>query len=214
MAVQRKIGPIQLKFPYNGSMCTITHSGDRQHTKLVSETSAVIEDRQVPTWVELTTSGGAGPDMRVRLELREGAPRVVELAWTSQPHQGEVRQKHLRQTNLAKLATDLVVSTISDTDIIDDMMFGPIDVDPQHLRQARLAAQRFVDRQRRPRERRRITPDFLKEVAKVYRENIKGTPTTAVGETFKVSERMASDYVTKARRAGHLPKTVRGKKKA
>ncbi len=214
MAGQRKIGPIQLKFRHNGSLCTITHSGDTQHTKLVSDTSEVIGDHEVPTWVELTTAGGAEPDMRIRVELRDGAPRVVELAWISQPLQKEIRQKQLRQTNLAKLATDLIVSTVSDTDIIDGVMILPEDVDRQQLRQSRLALQKFVDRQQRPRDRRRMTPEFLKSVAKVYKENIDGNPTKAVAETFNVASRMASEYVTRARRAGLLPKTVRGKKMA
>lgn len=65
----------------------------------------------MPSWVDVTTSGGADPDMRFRVEVRDGMPQIVELAWTSQPHQSEIRQKHLRQVDLAKLATEILVGT-------------------------------------------------------------------------------------------------------
>ena len=66
----------------------------------------------MPTWIEYDTSGGADPDMHVRVELRDGSPVITELSWKSQPHQSDIRQKHLRKTDPAKLATDLVVSMI------------------------------------------------------------------------------------------------------
>lgn len=75
-------------------------------------------------------------------------------------------------------------------------------------------AQKFVDQQRRPRERRVITPSFLKSVAEVYQANIRHAPTKAVGKYFNVEGRMASTYVDKARKAGYLPPTKRGQKKA
>jgi hypothetical protein len=75
-------------------------------------------------------------------------------------------------------------------------------------------ARRFVNRQRLPRARRVMTDEFLQKVAQVYRENIDGKPTKAVGEVFSVQPRMASKYVDRARQKGYLSKTVRGKKKA
>jgi hypothetical protein len=58
-----------------------------------------------------------------------------------------------------------------------------------------------------------MTPEFLQEVAKVYRENFDGNPTKAVAVTFNVQSRMASKYVDAARRRGYLPPTVRGQKR-
>ncbi len=43
-----------------------------------------------------------------------------------------------------------------------------------------------------------MTPEFLPEVAKVYRENFEGNPTKAVAVTFNVQSRMASKYVDAA----------------
>jgi hypothetical protein len=207
----------------------------------VSGTSETIEGYEVPTWIELTTSGGADPDMRIRVELRDGAPQIVELAWTSQPHQSEIRQKHLRQTDLVKLATDLVSSTLatdnpsggtnvgeqveqirqskdpeSETDYADyvDTSVALLREAKREAEKARRVAEKFIERQRLPRERRVITDSLLKLVAEVYRENIRGGPTKAVGKHFGVGDRMASTYVDRARRKGYLPPTKQGKKKA
>ncbi len=59
-----------------------------------------------------------------------------------------------------------------------------------------------------------MTDEFLRKVAKAYRENIDGTPTKAVGKTFTVQPRMASKYVKRARQQGFLSPTDRGRKKA
>jgi hypothetical protein len=77
----------------------------------------------------------------------------------------------------------------------------------------RLAA-KFIERQRLPREYRVIDDDLLKQVARVYRENIRRAPTKAVAKRFGLKERMASSYVQRARRKGFLPPTKQGQKKA
>jgi hypothetical protein len=61
---------------------------------------------------------------------------------------------------------------------------------------------------------RAVTPELLKSVAEVYRRNIDRVPTQAVARSFGVKSRMASTYVDRARRAGYLPPTKQGKKKA
>ncbi|MDQ1361408.1 MAG: hypothetical protein QOJ44_1785 [Acidimicrobiaceae bacterium] len=205
MAAESRIGPIQLRFRYQGHWCVMSTSGDRETLKRISDDAEVIEGVEVPTWIELNTSGGADPDMRVRVELRDGSPHVVELAWSSGPHQSEIRQKHLRQTDLGKLAIDLYVSVIAKGHKVPDV---------ERIRESKRIAQKFVERQRLPRERRAMTQDFLRKVAEVYRENIDRAPTKAVAEMFNVKGRMASKYVDKARQAGYLPPTTRGQKKA
>lgn len=217
MAGETMIGPVQVAFRYEGHLCVLSWSGDVQTEKRVSGTSQVIEGREVPTWIELTTSGGADPDMRVRVELRDGAPQIVELAWTSKAHQGEIRQKHLRQVDLAKLATDLIVSTMQrEHPFLEDPCPGPEDPSGrvEYVRRSKRMAEKFVERQRRPREYRAITDSFLKSVAEVYRANIHGAPTKAVAKYFGVKDRMASTYVDRARKKGYLPPTKQGQKKA
>jgi hypothetical protein len=212
VADQVMIGPIQIEFRYQGHRCVMSNSGDTETLKRIADESEVIQGVKVPTWIEYSATGGADPDMHVRVELRDGSPQVVELSWKAQQGQGEIRRKHLRQIDLEKLVTDLVVSMIEKPVPAGLSLTRKADVD--QLREASRKARKFVERQRLPRARRVMTPEFLEAVAQVYRENIDGKPTKAVGETFNVQSRMASKYVDAARQRGYLPKTERGKKKA
>ena len=54
----------------------------------------------------------------------------------------------------------------------------------------------------------------LRLVAEIYRANIKHAPTKAVAKHFGLKDRMASTYVDRARKAGHLPPTKQGRKQA
>jgi hypothetical protein len=75
------------------------------------------------------------------------------------------------------------------------------------------AAREFVIT-RRSGQKRRITGDFLRQVAEVYRTNIGHAPTEAVARTFGVKHRQATDYVRQARDRGFLPPTKQGRAKA
>lgn len=205
MAGEARIGPIQVEFRYEGHRCVMSRSGDTETLKRIADSAELIEGVEVPTWIDFSANGGADPDMHVRIELRDGSPVITELSWKSQQGQSEVRQKHLRQTDVAKLVNDLVVSTI-----VERHKVPHID----RMRDARRFAEKFVERQQLPRERRVMTDEFLHQVAQVYRENIRRAPTKAVGETFNVQSRQASKYVDAARQRGYLPPTVRGQKKA
>jgi hypothetical protein len=68
---------------------------------------------------------------------------------------------------------------------------------------------------KRPRRRNRITADFLRQVAGIYRANFDAAPTQAVARAFRVKQRMAHEYVRRARERGFLPPTTTpGKKRA
>jgi hypothetical protein len=183
-----------LRFRFEGLL--ITWSRARTY-----ETMGGIE---VPAWVSQRRHGQGEPDMFVKVAVRDGLPEVVELSFISQPGQSEVRQKHLRAVDLEALATELYGFEILDWD--------DHDVPPSEY--AERVADKFVERQRLPREYRVITDDFLKQVAKVYRENIRRAPTKAVAKQFGVKDRMASSYVDRSRRKGFLPPTKQGQKKA
>ena len=62
--------------------------------------------------------------------------------------------------------------------------------------------------------RRTITERLLTDVALLYRDNIDGKPWSVIAKHYNVSEATAGRYVVLARRAGHLPQTTSGKKKA
>ncbi|MCX5044034.1 hypothetical protein OG921_12730 [Aldersonia sp. NBC_00410] len=218
MAAKLVMGPITTGYQADGHTVEIAQSGDRKTLKHVSDGSEVIEGVAVPTWIEYTTTGGADPDMRMRVELRDGSPEIVELAWTSKPQQSVIRQKHLRRVDLADLINNLVVSTIRNPLFPRDAENRPdpfdFGTDGENFEESKRMAQKFVERQRLPRERRVMTPEFLRSVAEVYRMNIDGAPTKAVAKVFNVKDRMASTYVDRARQAGFLPPTKQGQKKA
>jgi hypothetical protein len=63
-------------------------------------------------------------------------------------------------------------------------------------------------------KRRKITANHLRKVASLYTENIDGKPWAAIAEHFNVSPATAGRYVVQARKAGYLPATESGRKKA
>jgi hypothetical protein len=192
------IGPIYLEMKDRGRQVRWRFSSQRE----------TVEDVEVPTWIEQWQLGGKGPDTFVRVELRNGRPEVVELSFISQPHQNEVQQKHLRSVDVDRLATDLLAYWIC-AEFVD-----PGTPRDKQREPAERAAIHFLERQRIPREYRVISDDFLKSVAEVYRQNIGHAPTKAVAKKFSVRDRMASTYVDRARKAGYLPPTKQGQKKA
>jgi hypothetical protein len=191
------IGPVRLVMKHKGRSVEWGFSTKKE----------IIDGLEIPTWIEQRQLGGSGPDMFVRVELRNGSPQIVELSFTSERHQNEVRQKHLRAVDVDRLATDLLAWWIA------DQFTGP-KASHEEYERAELVAIKFLEQQRLPREYRVITDDFLKSVAEIYRMNIEHAPTKAVARKFGVKDRMASTYVQKARKAGHLPPTKQGQKKA
>jgi hypothetical protein len=191
------IGPIRLVMKHKG----------RQVEWSFSSKEETFDGVEIPTWIEQRQLGGSGPDIFIRVELRDGSPRVVELSFTSDRHQNEVQQKHLRQVDVDRLATDLLAFWIAG-------QFTEAEASRDEYERAERVAIKFLERQRLPREYRVIDDDFLRSVGEVYRQNISHAPTKAVAKAFGVKNRMASTYVDRARKAGHLPPTKQGQKKA
>lgn len=217
----RVIGGVKMIYTQGGRRYQVTTSDAGGSTTITSAESAAVGERRGPKWIELNTTGGASPDMRVRVEVREGSPQVVELGWRARPGQREIRQKDLRDADVANLAIDLYASCIEQRQPFPKGPAGSFPSDDQldewsaHIRKSHQAARNFVDRQRRPREYRAINDELLRSVAEVYRASIdERAPTQAVAKHFGVGGRMASTYVQKARERGLLPPTVRGKKRA
>lgn len=63
-------------------------------------------------------------------------------------------------------------------------------------------------------KRRKITKAHLRKVASLYTDHIDDKPWSAIASHFDVSEATAGRYVVQARKAGYLPETESGKKKA
>lgn len=202
-----------------GRLQEMSLSTEGWSTRKVSDDVTAMGRRQVPKWIEITTSGGAGPDTKVRIEVRDGSPEVVELSWISRPGQRDIRPKDLRDAKLASLAIDTYTSS-------GGLPFpGGADGSPptdaeiadwaKEIRRRHIESRNTVERQRAKRENRSISDEMLQMVADVYRANIhKRGPTQEVAKHFGVENRTASTYVTKARKKGFLPETQRGKKQA
>lgn len=216
------IGPVVITYRQGGRRYTMTASeaGGEAITSQSNE-SELVGTKRVPKWIELTTTGGVAPDMRVRVEVRDGSPQVVEIGWKVRAGEREVLHKDLRDIDLPKLAIDLYASCFQEIHPFPEGPDGAFPDDDQldewaaQVRKSKQAARNFVDRQRRPKEHRAINDELLKSVAKVYRANIANrAPTQAVAKHFGVGNRMASTYVQKARGRGLLSPTTRGKKNA
>lgn len=166
--------------------------------------------RLLPAWVEFDLYGCDEPDFHCRIELRDDVPRLVEISYRASEKQSEIRQKHLRATELANIVNTIyrqwvfevrdvwrdepggmAVPTIGDEqnrvirDVVDDLRVG----------------------------RRHVNAELLRQVAEVYRANFDKAPAEAVARTFGVKPRMAHEYVRRARERGFLPPTTQGKKK-
>lgn len=180
-----------------------------------SEEYVVLEDHWMPRVIEVSVNGAAndGPDPETyaRVEVNDdGVPRLTELRFTSSdPDSPGIRQVDLRDVEVRAIVEDLVAGFTFRIEREEGAPARAVtwyDDAAGHLR--------FVMRRRAGRTSRSITPELLERVAKVYRDNIAGHPTKAVEHHFQVSQRMAAEYVSRARKRGLLPPTKKGKKNA
>lgn len=190
---------------------SVIEADDLPMTIRVSSTYALIGDRYVPEWVEVTVRNPTAPVQFARVELRDEVPQCVALRFESAPDCREVRQADLRTVEISALCVDLVAGLSAHVDLSQP---GKTIIRPGIHDASWGETLRLLERQRRGPGLRDITPELLAEVAKVYRENIDRAPTQAVAKTFGVRSRMASTYVQKARERGLLPPTKQGKKQA
>jgi hypothetical protein len=169
--------------------------------------------RLLPAWVEFEWFGRDVPDFHCRIELRDDVPRVVEWGWRARENQTEIRQKHLRASEVSDLA-DLVYGTwiIEFHDAWREGFGTLLNNFPGNDEDQTRRIRGFLQDLRSG--RRRINTELLRQVAEVYRANFDSAPTEAVARTFGVKQRMAHEYVRRARERGFLPPTTQGKKRA
>ena len=170
----------------------------------------VIGNRYLPTWMSIEANGFEAPNSWARVELdNAGVPRLVELGWAVvNDHQREIRQSELRAAQVSTIVEVLYAGFIIE---VEDHT-GITNLGGPGSRQ-QVAIQDFLDELRAP-GKRRVTGDFLREVADVYRSNVDHAPTQAVARTYGVKLRQAGDYVKKARDRGFLPPTKQGRAQA
>src|ERR1035437_3988093 len=178
----------------------------------VSEEYVVLEDHWIPEVLELVVGGEGDTEAYARVEVSESGSRLVELRFTSDDPDGQgIRQADLRGVQVSALTEALVAGF---TFRVDRDETGAAVVNRPYETKAYEDALRFVGRLRSGRTSRDITPQLLERVAEVYRDNISANPNKAVEHHFQVGQRMAAEYVSRARKRGLLPPTKKGQKRA
>ena len=67
---------------------------------------------EVPAWVEERRYGGGGPNLIIKVAVRDGSPEMVDLRFTAGAGQKEIRQKHLRDLVIDRVAIDLYAGVL------------------------------------------------------------------------------------------------------
>ncbi|GJF17723.1 hypothetical protein NGTWS0302_16960 [Mycolicibacterium cyprinidarum] len=166
----------------------------------------------LPEWVEVEATAFESPDMHARIALVESVPRVTSLSWSMQPHQREVRQSDLRELTVSMLVESVYASVVIEMHSAEPF-FRNEEIERLSVEYRRIKVRHLIEELRSP-SKRRVTGEFLREVADVYRSNIDHAPTQAVARTYGVKLRQAGDYVRKARDRGFLPEAEQGRARA
>ncbi|WP_375486903.1 hypothetical protein [uncultured Mycobacterium sp.] len=169
-----------------------------------------VEDVYVPAEFYLRCPGDADqPSLLITFQVRDGAPVCTAVNLESKAQGRQVLSTDFetirRKLNgWSEVAFKQVLHTGQESGGTRMIALGPVD--PAAARTAYNAVQK--------RTRRKITDKKLKEVAALYRDNVDDGPWQAIMDRFGVSESTAGRYVLLARKAGYLPQTEPGKKKA
>ncbi len=149
------------------------------------------------------------PSLQLTFGIRRGEPACTAITIESKgegrpvlPKDIEIIKRELN--NWSEVAITSVMHHADERD--PSVIKAPAFVDDSTARSTYRASQK--------RARKGGVEDRLDEVAALYRDNIKGGVYRAIAERFGVSEATAGRYVGRARKAGLLPPTQSGKKKA
>jgi hypothetical protein len=171
-----------------------------------------VGDRMVPAHVDVHfESDGVQPSLDLHLVVVNGVPTCRELRILSTPGGREVKALDLAAVTLREWVEE--VYALFALEVVDSqagfVRAAMATSDADHV-----DAVRAFQRARKGKGARKITRAFLEGVAEVYRKNLSGNPTEAVGREYGVARRTAAGYVEKARdpEMGILPPTTRGKR--
>lgn len=129
-------------------------------------------------------------------EMRNGTPECTEIIIAP----AQVSQRGVRAKDLEYVK-------------IDDVLEAAL-IYLAHWQRSQLAIQhRRASVNSLMRRRRTSSEDLLREVARVYEDNIDAAPTQAVADTFEISKSAADKRVKRARDAGYITKTAKSGRK-
>ena len=165
-----------------------------------------------PDFVDFEMDGDKGaPDVKIKVEMRDGVPEVTEFRMVAKPKGRAVRTSDLRAwTSLEGFALNEIrraaVKRLPDG---GENIFERGPADEREFWKIRRDLQHAQDTRRGP------SQEELEEVAEVYRASIDSKPTEAVEvQMGYTSRRTAARRVRQARDAGLLPQTTKGQKRA
>ncbi len=167
-----------------------------------------IGDRLVPKRVDAHFPGvGGQPSIHFAIEVIDGLPQCRDVRITSVEGGREVRTLDFKAVRLGDWVEDVLAAFAGK---IESEEKGVITVG--YTGETQAGAVSAMHDSRKGRGARRITPEFLTEVAEVYRAHFDDRPLKAVARAYGVQDRQASNYVERCRDEGLLPKTTKGKK--
>jgi hypothetical protein len=148
-------------------------------------------------------SSATEPSLQLTFAIREGAPVCIDVALKAKAQGRQILPKDFKavQSQLNDMSEFAFTYVMRAS---EEHMPGMVDD-----RSARRAYQTGQTR-----SRRKVTDELLQQVAALYRDTIDSGPWRAIAEADGVSETTAGRYILLARKAGHLPPTDPGKKKA
>jgi hypothetical protein len=146
------------------------------------------------------------PVVQLTVEIVKQVPRCTEVVVKADGTGTEILAKHLKEIRLNDWIDVAIANVAREViPIKPGASLRALSRTPKGQRSAKLAISVA-------RRRTKITPEFLAEVADVYRQNF-DRPVVAVERAFGVRHRTAANYVDLARKAKLLPETSQGKKK-
>lgn len=166
----------------------------------------------IPAAFVMEIAGNKGaPDAAVHFEVRDGRPECVEITIRAQSNGRAIRSSDVGVfANLGQVIDVAVAENARK--VYPDEETGTRWRSPRDEAETWAARRAVNDRRTQPRTN---SPEELAEVARIYREHIDGAPLDAIRHLMGYgSHRTAARRVENARKAGLLPETEQGKRKA
>ncbi len=150
------------------------------------------------------------PSLQIKFEIRGGNVVCASIHLDAKPRGRDVIADDFEKVR-RKLAnwTEVTVKAVMQhqTDRDEFAIRAPDFVSQEEAS----AAFKSINKKQK---RRKVTDRFLMEVADLYREFVDDDPWQTIADQYTVTKQTAARYIVQARKAGYLPKTTPGRKKA
>jgi hypothetical protein len=165
----------------------------------IESDQVTVGDRVVPRSIEVFAVGGAEstePILRLLITIVDGVPRCSLLSLERRDSGRGIQGSDLRAIRLDDWVEEIVAAASWHVRSVEN---GEVHAAASDDEQAMAAARRAVREMQRS-ARRKMTPELLAKVAKVYRDDKTGKPSKEVEKAFGVSKRTAARWVSLARK--------------